>query len=61
MGEAIRETRPGDLVVDVGCGAGRVARLVDRTSGARTVGLDLSRASLRGAAAMPTKRAAAGE
>jgi SAM-dependent methyltransferase len=47
LGEAIRATRPGDLVLDVGCGASRVARLVRRTSGARTVGLDLSLASLR--------------
>jgi SAM-dependent methyltransferase len=46
MGEAIRATRPGDLVLDVGCGASRVARLVRRTSGARTVGLDLSLGSL---------------
>jgi len=49
MGEAIRETRPTDLVLDVGCGACRVARLVTRTSGARTVGVDLSMASLRDA------------
>ena len=48
MGEAIRATRPGDLVLDVGCGASRVARLVRRTSGALAVGLDLSLASLRG-------------
>jgi SAM-dependent methyltransferase len=47
MGEAIRATRPGDLVLDVGCGASRVARLVRRTSGARTVGVDLSIRSLR--------------
>jgi len=54
MGEAIRATRPGDLVLDVGCGASRVARLVRRTSGALAVGLDVSLASLRGG------RAAAG-
>jgi SAM-dependent methyltransferase len=47
MGEAIRATRPTDLVLDVGCGASRVARLVRRTSGARTLGIDLSLASLR--------------
>jgi SAM-dependent methyltransferase len=47
MGDAIRATRPTDLVVDVGCGASRVARLVRRTSGARTVGIDLSLGSLR--------------
>jgi SAM-dependent methyltransferase len=49
MGEAIRQTRPGDVVLDVGCGAGRVARLVARTSAALCVGLDLSMGSLRGA------------
>lgn len=49
MGQAIRATEPGDLVLDVGCGASRVARLVQRTSGALTVGVDLSRESLRGA------------
>ncbi len=47
MGDAIRATRPTDLVIDVGCGASRVARLVSATSGARTVGLDLSLRSLR--------------
>lgn len=47
MGDAIRATRPTDLVLDVGCGASRVARLVRQTSGARTVGLDLSLRSLR--------------
>ncbi|MDJ0849850.1 MAG: class I SAM-dependent methyltransferase [Myxococcota bacterium] len=51
MGAAIRATRPQDVVLDVGRGAGRVARLVARTSGARAVGLDLSMASLREAAA----------
>lgn len=50
MGEAIRAIRsPNALVVDVGCGACRVARLVQRTSGARTVSVDLSIESLRGA------------
>lgn len=47
MGDAIRGTRSSDLVVDVGCGASRVARLVKRTSKARTVGVDLSLNSLR--------------
>jgi len=47
MGDAIRATRPTDLVLDIGCGASRVARLVRQTSGARTVGLDLSLRSLR--------------
>jgi SAM-dependent methyltransferase len=47
MGEAIRNTSASDLIVDVGCGACRVARLVNRTTRARTVGLDLSLTSLR--------------
>jgi SAM-dependent methyltransferase len=47
MGEAIRRARPSDLVVDVGCGASRVARLVQRSSKARTLGIDLSLGSLR--------------
>jgi SAM-dependent methyltransferase len=47
LGEAIRATRPDDLVLDVGCGASRAARLVRRTSGARTIGVDLSLRSLR--------------
>jgi ubiquinone/menaquinone biosynthesis C-methylase UbiE len=52
MGEAIRALagRPA-LVMDVGCGACRVARLVQRTGRATTVGVDLSLASLRAAAA----------
>lgn len=49
MGEAIRATGPRDLVLDVGCGACRVARLVKQVSGARVVGLDLSLHSLRAA------------
>jgi SAM-dependent methyltransferase len=47
MGEAIRKLRGGELVVDVGCGACRVAQLVKRTSGARAVSVDLSMESLR--------------
>jgi len=48
MGEAIRElAKPGTRVVDVGCGAGRVARLVARHTSAEALSLDLSRASLR--------------
>lgn len=48
MGEAIRAlSDPGTLVVDVGCGACRVARLVKRATRARTASLDLSLASLR--------------
>jgi SAM-dependent methyltransferase len=50
MGEAIRALRdPGALVVDVGCGACRVARLVQRATRARTASVDLSLASLRDA------------
>jgi len=49
MGEAIRATQERDLVLDVGCGAARVARLVARTGGARSIGLDLSMQSLRDA------------
>jgi SAM-dependent methyltransferase len=47
MGEAIRRLQGGELVVDVGCGACRVAQLVKRTSGSRAVGIDLSMDSLR--------------
>ena len=48
MGEAIRElAKPGTLVVDVGCGACRVARLVRRHTGADTLSVDLSMNSLR--------------
>jgi len=39
--------RPMPVVLDVGCGASRVARLVRRTSGALTLGVDLSMRSLR--------------
>jgi ubiquinone/menaquinone biosynthesis C-methylase UbiE len=50
MGEAIRAiATPEATVMDIGCGACRVARLVKRTSGATTVGLDLSLESLRAA------------
>lgn len=50
MGEAIRRVRdPRALILDIGCGAGRVARLVERTSGAKTVNVDLSFESLRAA------------
>jgi SAM-dependent methyltransferase len=47
MGEAIRGLRGGELVIDVGCGACRVAQLVKRTSGSRAVSIDLSMDSLR--------------
>jgi len=51
MGEAIRELARDDaLVVDVGCGACRVARLVRRVGRARTLSMDLSMNSLRYAA-----------
>jgi ubiquinone/menaquinone biosynthesis C-methylase UbiE len=50
MGEAIRGlSDPGAVVVDVGCGASRVAQLVRATSGGRTIGVDLSLASLKSA------------
>jgi ubiquinone/menaquinone biosynthesis C-methylase UbiE len=50
MGEAIRGLAgPERRVVDVGCGACRVARLVKLTSGARMVNVDLSLESLRDA------------
>lgn len=47
MGAAIRQVAPSDLVMDVGCGASRVARLVQRSSKSRMVGVDLSLGSLR--------------
>lgn len=49
MGEAIRAVKSDQRVVDVGCGRCRVAQLVQRTSGAQTVGVDLSLGSLRDA------------
>lgn len=49
MGEAIRALRDDERVVDVGCGACRVAQLVHRTGGAKTVSVDLSLGSLRDA------------
>lgn len=50
MGEAIRElARAGTLVLDIGCGACRVARLVRSVSDARTVGVDISRETIRAA------------
>ena len=47
MGAAIRQVASSALVMDVGCGASRVARLVQRVSKSRTVGVDLSLGSLR--------------
>lgn len=50
MGEAIRELATADAtVLDVGCGACRVAKLVTRISTATTIGIDLSLTSLRSA------------
>ena len=49
MGEAIRRVSGSALVLDIGCGASRVARVVRRSTRARTVGLDLSLGSLRDA------------
>ena len=50
MGEAIREVvGPDSTVIDIGCGACRVAQMVKQTSGALTVGVDLSLVSLRAA------------
>ena len=50
MGDAIRGLqRRTALVMDVGCGACRVARLVQRTSGATTINVDLSMQTLRDA------------
>lgn len=47
MGEAIRELASADaVVVDIGCGACRVAQMVRRVSSARTIGVDLSLQSL---------------
>ncbi|OFW66958.1 MAG: hypothetical protein A2Y74_00535 [Actinobacteria bacterium RBG_13_63_9] len=49
-GDAIRALKdPKALVMDVGCGACRIARLVRRTTKARTVSVDLSMESLRAA------------
>ncbi len=48
MGEAILELAgSGATVLDVGCGACRVAKLVRRVSDATTIGVDLSIESLR--------------
>jgi ubiquinone/menaquinone biosynthesis C-methylase UbiE len=51
MGETIRAAAHEALVMDVGCGACRVARLVRRTGHGRPVSVDLSMASLRAARA----------
>jgi ubiquinone/menaquinone biosynthesis C-methylase UbiE len=49
MGAAIKElVRPGAVVLDVGCGACRVAHMV-RSVGGRAVGVDLSFATIRSA------------
>lgn len=51
MGEAIRNLREGSdaTVVDVGCGACRVAQLVKMIGEAKTISIDLSLGSLRAA------------
>jgi ubiquinone/menaquinone biosynthesis C-methylase UbiE len=50
MGDAIRELAvPGAIVMDIGCGACRVAQLVRRAGKAKAVSLDLSLDSLRAA------------
>lgn len=51
MGEAIRNlpVGPDTTVVDVGCGACRVAQIVRSVGGANTVSVDLSLGSLRAA------------
>lgn len=52
LGRAIASIRPGDVVVDGGCGTGLVSRLLRRASPARAViGVDLSLGSLRRAQA----------
>ncbi len=62
MGEAIREiAQPGALVVDVGCGACRVARLGRRHTQADTLSVDLSLNSLRYARAMDPGPLVAGD
>lgn len=51
MGEAIRSLPPGPgtTIVDVGCGACRVAQIVRSVGDAKTVNIDLSLGSLRAA------------
>jgi len=50
LGDAIRElVVPDSVVMDIGCGACRVAQLVHRICEARTIGLDLSLASIHAA------------
>jgi SAM-dependent methyltransferase len=49
MGEALRAvTDPNALILDVGCGSGRVARMVGEIGRGRVVSVDLSLDSLRG-------------
>jgi len=50
MGRAIRAQGPEARIVDVGCGACRVAHLVRTAGGGRVVSVDISLATLRSAA-----------
>ncbi len=48
LGAAVQRARPGDLVLDAGCGTGLATRLLRRhTPAAQVIGLDLSLGSLR--------------
>ena len=51
MGAAIKAIAPGAVVLDVGAGACRVAHMVRAAGKGRAISIDLSRATLQGAAA----------